>query len=191
MHECGSTKQLIIQVFVHGCAEHFRMAGNARNTLFRQTVPFTMHRVTALSVANATEEFAQHGLNVHGARVMVVLLQNPNVRVGEIAEITCIELSTLSHMLRRFERDGLITRRRPPDDNRSVIVALTARGRRVAADVHEIVKSHQTTMLAGIPAGDIAVLRRVLDLMAANVEAAARRIAEPGMKTVPARRRIA
>ncbi len=146
-----------------------------RNTLFRQSVPFTMHRVTALTVAGATGEFARYGINVQGARVMVVVLQNPAIRSGEIAAITCIETSTLSHMLRRFARDGLITRTRPPDDHRSVVVTLTPRGRTVATRVHDIVKSHQRTMLKGIPAGDIAVFRRVLARMAANVEAAAGR----------------
>ncbi len=190
MHECGSTKQLRIQVFCRRTAKIGRMAGSARNTLFRHTVPFTMHRVTALSVANATREFAHYGVNVPGARVMVVVLQNPNIRIGEIAEITCIELSTLSHMLRRFERDGLIRRTRPPDDNRSVMVTLTVRGRRIAAEIHAIAKSHQTTMLAGISARDIAVFQRVLGRMATNVEAAAERSSE-AEKALPANRRSA
>ncbi len=161
------------------------MASRERNTQFSQTVPFSMHRVTALSVAGATEEFARFGINVHGARVLVVVLQNAGIRVSEIAEITCIELSTLSHMLRRFEQSGWITRTRPPDDNRAVEVRLTMSGRRVAVQVAEIVRSHETTLLADIPARDIATFRRVLARMRKNVEAA-----EP-VKISTARRRSA
>jgi DNA-binding MarR family transcriptional regulator len=149
----------------------------ARSTPFRQTVPFTMHRVTALTVANATAEFAHYGVNIQGARVLVVVRQNPGIRIGDVAEITCIEPSTLSHMLRRFERDALMTRRRPPDDHRAVILTLTPRGRKVAERVHEIVNNHQRTMLAGISKRDIAVLRRALARMAANAQAAAERLA--------------
>ncbi len=144
------------------------------DTDFQQTIPFTMHRVTAMTVANATEEFATYGINVQGARVLIVVLQNKDVRIGEIAEMTCIEFSTLSHMLRRLEHDGLIKRTRLPNDNRSVTIALTRYGRRIAEEVHEIVKSHQSTMLAGIPRADIAVLRRVLSRMAENVGASVR-----------------
>jgi DNA-binding MarR family transcriptional regulator len=99
-----------------------------------------------------------------------VVLQNPGIRIGEIGEITCIEYSTLSHMISRLERDGILKRKRVPDDARAVAITLTAAGRRVATDVHRIVAEHQTTMLAGITSSDIAVLRRVLAQMAASAE---------------------
>jgi DNA-binding MarR family transcriptional regulator len=149
---------------------------------FRQTVPFTMHRVTALAVSQAEAEFGACGVSIQGARVLVVVLQNPGIRISDLAAITCIELSTLSHMLRRFERDGLIARARPSNDNRTVLITLTPRGRDIAVPVHAIVKSHQDLMLAGIPQRDITVFRRVLARMAANVEAAATN--EPSSRTL-------
>jgi DNA-binding MarR family transcriptional regulator len=136
---------------------------------FRQTIPFRMHRATALTVARASNEFAQYGTNVHGARVLVVALQNPGIRVGDLAEITCIEPSTLSHMLRRFERDRIITRTRPPEDNRSVNISLTDSGLVLARKIHNIVMRHQESLLKGISASDIVVFSRVLDRMTLNV----------------------
>jgi MarR family transcriptional regulator, organic hydroperoxide resistance regulator len=152
------------------------------NADFKTTIPFTMHRVTALAVASATVEFAPLGLNIQSARVLVVVLQNPEIRIGEIGEITCIEYSTLSHMISRLERDGILKRKRVPDDARAVAVALTAAGRRVATRVHRIVAEHQNSMLAGIPGRDIAVLRRVLDHMAANTEAMSARASAAASK---------
>ena len=140
------------------------------NADFKSTIPFTMHRVTALAVASATVEFAPYGINIQSARVLVVVLQNPDIRIGEIGEITCIEYSTLSHMISRLERDGILKRRRDPADARAVGIRLTAAGRRVATHIYRIVAEHQRSMLAGLSSADVAVLRRVLDRMQANTE---------------------
>lgn len=140
------------------------------NTDFRRTLPFTMYRLVARLVAEANAEYARYGLTIHGVRLLIVARQNPGIRVGELAEITCVEGSTLSHMLARMERDGLLVRRRSPDDNRVVCAWLTARGRRVADAVTEISQAHQDMMLAGLAPAEIEHVRALIDHMQANVD---------------------
>ncbi len=145
------------------------MNSELSETDFSQTIPFNMHRVTALSVAQAVLDLAPLGINVPGARVLVVVLQNDAITVTRIGELTCIDLSTLSHMLRRFEQKKWIVRKRLPADARSVAVSLSTAGKTVAKKVHAIVKSHQRTMLDGLSESDIQTLRKLIAKLLVNV----------------------
>jgi DNA-binding MarR family transcriptional regulator len=129
---------------------------------FRDTIPFAVHRLAARAVAIATDDFAALGLTVSEARVVLVTLQHGPIRVGSIAEYTSLELSTLSHMLGRLERAGILTRTRVPRDARSVDVALTARGKRVAQRAEQQMMLHQEQMIAGFSAADARTFRRLL-----------------------------
>ena len=48
--------------------------------------------------------------------------------VGELATLLRMDFGTLSPMLKRLEVKGLVTRRRPPADERRVLVDLTPKG---------------------------------------------------------------
>jgi DNA-binding MarR family transcriptional regulator len=60
--------------------------------------------------------------------VLVVLWERGPQGVGELASLLRMEFGTLSPMLKRIESKGLITRQRPPSDERRVLVALTSKG---------------------------------------------------------------
>jgi MarR family transcriptional regulator, organic hydroperoxide resistance regulator len=60
--------------------------------------------------------------------VLVVLWERGPHGVGDLAALLRMELGTLSPMLKRMESKRLITRRRPPSDERRVVVALTSKG---------------------------------------------------------------
>jgi DNA-binding MarR family transcriptional regulator len=129
---------------------------------FRFTIPFAVHRLAARAVALATDDFAELGLTVSEARVVLVALQHGPMRVGVIAEYTSLELSTLSHMLGRLESDGILSRRRVLGDARSVDVALTARGRKIAQRAERQMMLHQEQMLDGFTAAETKTFRRLL-----------------------------
>ena len=60
--------------------------------------------------------------------VLVVLWERGPQGVGELAALLRMDFGTLSPMLKRLETKGLLTRRRPPTDERRVIVDLTPKG---------------------------------------------------------------
>jgi DNA-binding MarR family transcriptional regulator len=60
--------------------------------------------------------------------VLVVLWERGAQGVGDLASLLRMEFGTLSPMLKRIESKGLITRQRPPSDERRVLVALTSKG---------------------------------------------------------------
>jgi DNA-binding MarR family transcriptional regulator len=65
--------------------------------------------------------------------VLVVLWETDNQPVTQIGERLGLETNTLTPLLKRMESAGLVTRRRNPEDERQVIVALTAAGKKLQA----------------------------------------------------------
>jgi DNA-binding MarR family transcriptional regulator len=129
---------------------------------FRDTIPFAVHRLAARAVAKATDDFAALGLTVAEARVVLVTLQHGPIRVSLIAEYTSLGLSTLSHMLGRLERAGLVRRKRVPDDARSVDVLVTAKGRGIAQRAEVLMMHHQDEYVDGFTPAEIETFRRYL-----------------------------
>ncbi|MFD0982296.1 MarR family winged helix-turn-helix transcriptional regulator [Tropicimonas aquimaris] len=77
------------------------------------------------------------GLTYPQYLVLVVLNEKDGLSVGEIGRQLDLESSTLTPLLKRMEAAGLVTRRRDPEDERQVRIALTADGRRTCGDLAE------------------------------------------------------
>ncbi|MDX6372194.1 MAG: hypothetical protein QOD98_1182 [Nocardioidaceae bacterium] len=75
------------------------------------------------------EEMADAPLRPDDFAVTSVLLLEQPVRPTELARLTGLRPSTLSNYLRRFEADGVVSRRRDPDDGRANLVELTEEGK--------------------------------------------------------------
>jgi DNA-binding MarR family transcriptional regulator len=61
--------------------------------------------------------------------VLHVLWENDNRSIGAIAQRLSLEPSTITPLVKRLEAAGLLTRTRRPDDERSICVTLTDKGR--------------------------------------------------------------
>ena len=133
------------------------------------TVPFLMNRISAQISASANTEVRKFGLNLLSARVLVVLLVNKSATVGELAEATSIDPSTLSHILRRLGRQGLFTKARQAHDNRSVLVKLTPKGKRLSEKCLDAVADHERAITRGVDPERIRRLKATLQEIYANV----------------------
>src|SRR5579859_499963 len=68
--------------------------------------------------------------------------------VRRVAEALTAPITTISSALDRLERQGLVERRRIPDDRRVVRIELTVRGRRLAARLRDAHVENCRSMLA-------------------------------------------
>jgi DNA-binding MarR family transcriptional regulator len=108
---------------------------------------------------------------VLSVRVMAVLSLNGGATVGELAEATSIDQSTLSHILRRLERQKLVQKVRQDHDNRSVKVSVTAKGRVLAKRCHDTAMKHDRMLTRGLPESQKRALKSALQHLYANVKA--------------------
>ena len=61
--------------------------------------------------------------------VLLVLWEQDGQPVNDLAKRLHLETNTVTPLLQRMEKDGLVTRKRGKEDGRQVIVSLTARSR--------------------------------------------------------------
>jgi DNA-binding MarR family transcriptional regulator len=111
-------------------------------------------RVTHRLLAALDHELAHLRLSAAEINVLACFTQ-PSRTVRELVGLTGQRPSTLTGVLDRLERRGLIERRPHPTDRRSIAVHLTGDGRAVAEEVAAAFAAVE----AGLPAGD---MRRVL-----------------------------
>jgi MarR family transcriptional regulator, organic hydroperoxide resistance regulator len=70
------------------------------------------------------------GLTYPQYLVMLVLWEQDNLTVSALGERLCLDSGTLTPLLKRMEQSGLLVRQRAKDDERKVVVTLTAPGRK-------------------------------------------------------------
>jgi DNA-binding MarR family transcriptional regulator len=79
-------------------------------------------------------------------------------------------VSTLSRIVTRLVRIGVVTRTRSPNDTREVEVKLTAKGNAQVARLIPIARGYETIAIAGLAAQDIALVKRCLRRVYANMK---------------------
>ncbi|WP_296992935.1 MarR family winged helix-turn-helix transcriptional regulator [Thalassospira sp. UBA1131] len=78
------------------------------------------------------------GLTYPQYLVMVTLWQQDNQSVRSIGSKLYLESSTLTPLLKRLEANGLVSRKRDPEDERSVRVTLTEAGKALRDKAEEV-----------------------------------------------------
>lgn len=91
-------------------------------------VTFLTHRINARLQQVSHPVISQFGLDLYSSRVLFALSQNGSMKVGKLAELMASPQSTISHQLKRMEKNGLVVRERSKEDNRTVFVSTTEHG---------------------------------------------------------------
>ena len=139
----------------------------------RSYLPYLLNRVGFAVTDAFGEALAEASLTVPAWRVLAILLRDGVLRIGELAELTSIELSTLSRLVDTLQRRGFVTRKNAKNDARVVNVALTARGRATTTALLPAAAELENRLVAGMPASDVAELKRLLDKLYLNITHAA------------------
>jgi DNA-binding MarR family transcriptional regulator len=139
-------------------------------------LPYLLNRAGA-RIAQSFEAMTRerHGITLPMWRVLAVLRVTDGLRVGQLAERTTIEVSTLSRLLGAMEKLGLVERRRPPmrsesEDARTVTIHVTPEGRAMTARIIPEAERYQTIALDGFAPEEARVLKAMLLRLFANLD---------------------
>jgi DNA-binding MarR family transcriptional regulator len=118
-------------------------------------------------------------LGITGPQRLVVRLVGrfPSITSGQLAQLLHVHPSTLTGVLQRLERRGLLTRQRDGSDRRRALIGLTAEGRRFDVETAGTNEAAVAAMLKQLEPGESASARRALSLLAV---ALGRALAETG-----------
>lgn len=134
-------------------------------------LPYLTNRVGMIVAEQfADDALATHGLSIVMWRVMAVLASKGSQRQIDLADLTSIEVSTLSRLVSRLVRKGLVTRTRSTNSNREVTVKLGPKGQSLVSHLIPIALDFEAAAIAGLSAKDIAVLKRCLRRMYGNMK---------------------
>lgn len=78
------------------------------------------------------------GLTYPQYLVMLALWENDGLSVNEIGEKLDLDSATLTPLLKRMESSGLLSRARSAEDERVVIVSLTATGKKLRPKAEQV-----------------------------------------------------
>lgn len=140
-----------------------------------QYLPYLINRAGSRLAVNFGRDIAPTGVALQEWRVLAALADGGEQRLSDLAGLTSIDLSTLSRLVSRMVRDGLVARARGNGDRRERRVALTAAGRRKTHAILPTARRYERVALAGFGAAEARVLKRLLARVYANLDALERR----------------
>jgi DNA-binding MarR family transcriptional regulator len=133
-------------------------------------LPYLINRVGFALVESFTAEaLTSNGLSIAMWRVLAALSNNGGQRQVDLVTMTSIDASTMSRLVSRLVRKGLVTRSRSATSNREVVVGLSPKGRALVARLIPIAKRLEQTASADLPAREIALTKRALGRMYDNL----------------------
>ena len=133
-------------------------------------LPYLINRVgSALVVDFGRSTLTPHRLSIAMWRVLAVLSSDGGQRQIDLAAMTSIDVSTLSRVVTRLVRMGLVTRTRSATNSREVVVRLTSKGAGMLTRMIPRAIAAERSAIAGVPAKDLAVVRRSLRRMYENL----------------------
>ena len=105
--------------------------------------------------------------------VLLVLWEHESVTLGFLCTQVQLDTGTLSPLLKRLEAQGLVTRRRRAEDERTVQLTITDAGRALRDRAAEAAARVEET--TGLPADELVALRDGLRALTARLRTAANR----------------
>ncbi len=118
-----------------------------------------------------TQRLAQHNVSFGHWAFLRILWQQDGLTQRELSEQAGVMEPTTFAALKAMEELGLVERRQVPENRKNVYVHLTPQGRALKAKLVPLAEEVNRVATRGVPAEDIAAMRRVLELMLANLAA--------------------
>ena len=141
-------------------------------TFLHRNLPRLLLQAREAVMAHTRPGLRQHGLSDQQWRVLRVLGENQDqdgrgVETGRIAREAFILGPSLTGVLARMERDGLIERARDPGDQRRTVVLPTARGLALVQSLSNTVEAHYQWMEQQLGRPQLTQLYALLDQVVA------------------------
>lgn len=106
--------------------------------------------------------------------VLLVLWREDGLKVIDLGRRAGLEPSTMTGLIDRMERDGLVKRVADPTDRRVLRIQLTDTARALQTPALEVVDRVLAAVLSGVNEPEIATLKAILRKVLANVHEEAR-----------------
>ena len=132
-------------------------------TFTHRNLPRLLLQARESVLAHTRPSLREHGLSDQQWRVLRVLGEHGTVETGRVAREAYILGPSLTGVLARMERDGLVRRERDPADQRRTVVEATAKGRKMVERLSHTVENHYHWLEQSLGKQKLAQLYELLD----------------------------
>ena len=146
---------------MEGCKPLYRLT---------KSFPYLLNRVGVRMGELFVRRIASYGVSLPMYRVLAALWETGDQRLGDLAAQTTVEVSTLSRLIGEMKRKGLVSRRRCEDNERTVAINLTAKGRALAEELMPIAQHFEEVAVRDFSADEVERIKTVLATVYANLD---------------------
>lgn len=157
MNELGPKRAAIART---GVPDDFQLDG---------FIPYMLNQIFDQMNGNLRQALRPFGLSIHQWRVLCLLKLRGDSSMGEISASTVMGQSTISRVVDQLERDGLAMRRPLPENNRVILVSLSAAGERMIEEVFPAAIAVHGDAIDQFSAAEKEMLLSMLHRMLANL----------------------
>ena len=119
-------------------------------------------------IARAYED--RFGLTIPQWRLLCVLAEDGARTQGQLVARTVMDKVTVSRSAQGLVKRRLIGRSQHALDGRSHVLALTAEGQRLHAEIAPLALAYEAELIAGLERDEVALLQRLLSRLQASAE---------------------
>lgn len=132
-------------------------------------LPYLINRISNRLNMDLAVSLKTLGISIPYYRILSSLNARDGASISELVVYTMTEQSTLSKLIGRMEKNGLVERRTDPGDGRIVNIYLRDSGREALAKIRPIALTHYQTAIAGFDKKEYDLLIRALHKVLDNV----------------------
>jgi MarR family transcriptional regulator, organic hydroperoxide resistance regulator len=133
-------------------------------------VPYDMNRLVSRLNQNLSAKLRRRRLTLQHWRVLVVLAgSHDGCTLSTLVERTMVPQSTLSRLVDRMERAGMVSRRPGRDDFRFIEIWLTPAGRTIHDQTLPLAAAEYQAAVSGFSADELTQLKGFFDRMRRNL----------------------
>lgn len=131
-----------------------------------------LHRTMLLHRQLMSRKLSEHGVRPAQALCIKQLGHHDGITQRDLAELLLVSRPTVTVMLKKMERSGLVTREVDESDQRFTRIRLTEKGNELHERMHAAVDDIIVDTIGRLPAADQIDLERLLRSLGAVMEAA-------------------
>ena len=132
-------------------------------TFIHRNLPRLLLQARESVMAHTRPGLRAHGLSDQQWRVLRVLGEHGLMETGQIAKQALMLGPSLTGVLTRMQRDGLVQRAQDPQDQRRTVVELTNNGRKLVEKLAHLIEAHYALMEQSLGKQKLVQLYALLD----------------------------
>ena len=123
---------------------------------------YNLNRTSATYIAAMSEALKALNMDQPSWRVLMLLGDKNPSTVGELSRRSVTKISTITRILMRMEKEGLVKRKPYPKDNRVIEVFILEKGEKISAELRGLANDVYQNAFEGIDEEDIRSFTKIL-----------------------------